>query len=343
MRRRDFLHPKHVARQIFDVAKDWSVPTESPSEEAVVLRFGRRAMATTFEVLLPFGAPNATPAAESALDLVDQLEAQLTVYRDDSEVSRLNQQAAHAPVPVEEGLFDLLVQCQRLHQATGGAFDVAVGALVKCWGFYRRQGRVPTDEERDQALRRCGWSHVVLDAEAKTVAFDQSGVEINFGSIGKGYALDRVVRHLRRDWQVAAALVHGGHSSVFAMGSEPGRDNGWPVGLLHPEKTSRRLGVVQLKNRGMATSAATQQHFLHEGRNLGHILDPRTAWPAEGVLSATVTAPTAAEADALATAFYILGPEAARKYCAAHPDIGAVLLPAKGSLVVLGRAVEEFG
>src|SRR5439155_27390746 len=125
------------------------------------------------------------------------------------------------------------------------------------------------------------------------------------GIIGKVYALDQVVRLLRRQWQVNNLLIHGGHSSVFAQGSELGSRRGWSVGLLDPDDPGKRLAVLRLRNRGLGASAATYQHFVHDGRKLGHILDPRTGWPADGLRLAAVTAPTAAEADALATAFFV--------------------------------------
>jgi thiamine biosynthesis lipoprotein len=152
-------------------------------------------------------------------------------------------------------------------------------------------------------------------------------LEINLGSIGKGYALDRIAELLAKKWNVASALLHGGHSSIYALGTEPGNPRGWPVGIKHPWDPEKRLAVVWLKDRGLGTSAATFQHLEHHGRKLGHILDPRTGWPAQGMSSATVTAPKSSEADALATAFYILGAEKARQYCAVHQEIGAVLLP----------------
>ncbi len=339
MNRRDFLDPRRLAQSVgplLDVPDD---AERSAPAAPVHLRFGRKAMATTFEVILPFGTPDAHVLALEALDEIDRLEDQLTVYRDSSEVSRLNARAARHPVPVERGLFDLLSLAKRLHSETGGAFDIAVGALIKTWGFYCRQGRVPSAAERADVRRRIGMQHVRLDAERLTVAYERQGLEINLGSIGKGYALDRALARL----EVRDALAHGGHSSVLARGSEaPGRP-GWSVGVLDPERPGCRRAVLTLRDRGLGTSAITHQHFVHEGKKLGHLLDPRTAWPAAGVLSATATAPTAAEADALATAFFILGPEETQAYCAAHPDIGAVMLTADapGRLLVVGRAVQE--
>jgi thiamine biosynthesis lipoprotein len=349
MNRRDFLRPRHLARSVGEIvgALDElrTLTAESPPPaEFALLRFARQAMATTFEVLVPFGTPQATAAAEAALDEIDRLEAQLTVYREESEVSRLNREAAANPVIVEERLFGLLAQCERLTRATEGAFDVSVGALIKSWGFFRRRGRIPSEEERAEVLTRCGMSQVRLDAEQRSVSYLRPGMEINLGSIGKGYALDRVGELLRNEWGLKAALVHGGHSSVFALGAPPGDGRGWTVGLRHPWRPEQRLALLRLRDRGLGTSAATFQHLEYNGRKLGHILDPRRGWPAEGLASASVIAPTAAEADALATAFFILGVEKARAYCAEHPDVGAVLLPdGEGAVpVVLGLAPENI-
>ena len=178
----------------------------------------------------------------------------------------------------------------------------------------------------------------------RSVSFARPGLEINLGSIGKGYALDRVVQMLWKDWQIANVLLHGGQSSVFALGSEPGSPAGWSVTLSDPRDPLLQMGVFRLRDRALGTSSAIYQHIVHEGRKLGHILDPRTGWPAEGMLAATATAPTAALADALATAFFILGPEWAQVYCKEHPEIGAVLVPnvPRPRPIVLGKACEEF-
>ena len=118
---------------------------------------------------------------------------------------------------------------------------------------------------------------------------------------------------------------------------------GWTVGLTDPERPQCRRALLCLRNRALATSAITYQQFEHEGKKLGHLLDPRTGWPAEGILSATATAPTAAAADALATAFFILGVDKTRADCDAHPEIGAVLSAAASPrLIVLGKATGEI-
>jgi thiamine biosynthesis lipoprotein len=334
MNRRDFLHPRNVtqvAGQILGGVADLRTADglalqDSPADEFALLRFSRRAMATSFEIGLPFGTSLAHEAAERALEEVDRLEEQLSVYRDTSEVSRLNAQASTHEVIVDSRLFDLLQKSAQLSEATEGAFDVTAGALVKRWGFFKGPRRVPAEAEIREALFRVGSRFVTLNKDQRSVRYLRPGLEINMGSIGKGYALDRAAELLRNEWTITSAVLHGGHSSVYAIGSEPGHDRGWPIGVKHPWDPDKRMAVVWLKDRGMGTSAATFQYLEHEGRKLGHILDPRTGWPAEGMASASVIAPTATEADALATAFFILGIEKAKAYCAKRDDVGAVLL-----------------
>jgi thiamine biosynthesis lipoprotein len=351
MNRRDLLEPRQIARaagQVLGALSELqSLPAEAvrpaAPEPMPLLRVSRQAMATTFEVLLPLGVQGALAASDAALGEIDRLEAQLTVFRDDSEVSRLNRLAATGPVPAEEGLFGLMQLAARINAETEGAFDITAGALIKAWGFFRGPRRVPPEAELRTILQWVGMRHVVLDCAQRTVRFARPGLEFNLGSIGKGYALDRAARLLGADWRIRSGLLHGGQSSVYAMGNEPGTERGWSVAIRHPWDAERVLATVYLRDRALGTSAATFRHLEHRGRKLGHILDPRTGWPAEGVASASAVAPTAAEADALATAFFIQGLDRTRAYCAAHPKVGAVLLPAgaEAEPVVLGLAPDE--
>jgi thiamine biosynthesis lipoprotein len=345
MNRRQFLDPCRLALrtgQVLGASEEHWSPARDSSAQAALLRVARQAMATTFEVCIPFGATGALAAAQSALDLIDDLEAQMSVYRPDSEVSRINRLAAERPVSVEKDLFSLLERAARITAETAGAFDITAGPLIKSWGFYSRSHRIPSALERAEVLDRVAMSNVILDSVRQTIQYRGAGVEINLGSIGKGHALDRAARMLREEWGFGSALLHGGHSSVYAIGATPG-DDGWRVGIRHPWEPGERLAIVRLCDRALATSAATFQYLEHEGRKLGHILDPRTGWPAEEIASASVVAPSAAEADALATAFFILGVEPARDYCACHPQVGAVLLPAgePASPVVFGLTSDE--
>lgn len=348
MERRDFLQPRHLAGaagQLLGAADEVrSVSDEVPAEEIALLRLTWRAMATRFEILLPFGTADAVPAAQDAFELLDSLEDQLTVYREHSEVCRLNRQAFTRPIRVEERLFGLLRLAEQVTAASAGAFDISAGRLIKAWGFFRGPRRVPGDAEREAARACVGMTHVELDETQRSVRYRRHGLEINLGSIGKGYALDRMVEQLTARGNLPAVLLHGGSSSVYAKGdpgnAAPGAGGGtgrrgWRVRIRHPWQASRKLAEVWLCDRALGTSAATFQFVRHQGRKLGHVLDPRSGWPAEGMASVSVLAPSAALADALSTAFYVGGLELARHYCAAHPEVGAVLLPERSDRVVI--------
>ncbi len=283
-------------------------------------------MAAHFDVLFSPDEPSGEAAACAALDEIGRLEDQLTIYKDSSEMCALNRMAAMSPYQPERRLFELLLQCEQLWRDTHGAFDITATPLVKCWGFFRRQGRFPEPDELAQARLNVGMEHVVLNRELESVHFLKTGIEISLGSIGKGYALDRSAAILR-ERGLLNTLLHGGHSSVLAMGSSSW-DEGWLVAVDNPQDSSKPLFHIHLRDMAMGTSGIGQQFFEHQGLRYGHILDPRTGYPAEGMISVTVFAPSAAVADALATAFFIGGVALAQEYCDTHPEVGALLLPA---------------
>jgi thiamine biosynthesis lipoprotein len=334
-----------------------SAPSASPGagydpaagSQTDLIRVHRPAMGSYFEIRLGVRVPGAVDLASRALDLIDDLETQLTVYSDESEVSRLNAKAHLGPVAVERGLFGLLERALKLSKLTGGAYDVTSGALSQAWGFIRGPRRVPDPETLADARARTGWQHLRLDPETATVGFDREGIRINLGSIGKGYAIDRAVQVIRRHWFPTSALIHGGQSSLFALGSPPGRFGGrWEIAVRNPLRPETPLGVLRLRDRGLGTSGSAFQQFIEGGRAYGHILDPRTGEPAAGgPASVTVLAPTAADADALSTAFYLLGPEAASDYADRNPGVGILMVqegPADQSPRVLtfGLSTEDF-
>ncbi|MCC7086058.1 MAG: FAD:protein FMN transferase [Pirellulales bacterium] len=331
--RRAFLRGQAAIEALQDVADhvavDEGIGLPLSASSGYLLRMGRRAMACEFEVLLNSKqSPHGTQAAFEALDLVDQLEVQLTTYRDDSDVSMLNRTAHEQAMKVEPRLFALLQRAAEIHCETDGAYDITSGPLSMAWGFYRREGQMPNEAEISQALECVGMNHIEFDVARQTIKFDRPGIEINLGSIGKGYALD-LVAELLEQAGLGDFLLHGGNSSVLGRGTtvgNSGENQGWWVGLRHPHRPDKRLGQVRLVNRALGTSGSGTQFFVHGGRRFGHLLDPRTGWPTEGMLSTTVAASTGADADALATALYVLGADSALDYCRQHPEISAVIM-----------------
>ncbi len=287
----------------------------------------RRAMACEWEVQVAADRDdNSMEYIFSALDLVESLEDQMSVYRAESEVMRINELAAHGPVPVEPRLFNVFQMATRICRETGRALDITSGPLSAAWGFSRRQGRVPSEAEISAALALVDTNEIVLDKATETIFFRRHGLSVNLNSIGKGYALDRMAEMLA-DGNVDDYLLHGGKSSVLARGDQPGLPGcGWTIGVRHPLRPAERLAEFCLRDQCLSTSGSGTQFFLRRGRRYGHILDPRTGRPAEGMFSTTVIAPTAAEAEALSTAFYVMGPEKVGAYCATRPELAAILV-----------------
>jgi len=308
-------------------------PPTLPGEFALV-RVSRRAMATRFEIAIPANTHcNPIAAGTAALDLIDDLEQQMTVYRADSEVSLLNDTAADAPIVIEASLFELFQRCAVWTRETNSAFDIALGAMIDVWAECRRRGEVPSPQQRSHAMARTGFGHVVLEQERHTVKFRVPGLKLNLGAVGKGYALDRAAELLQNEWGITAALLHGGGSSVRGIGHPPGERRGWPIRLQDPNQPTESLGTLYLRDRALGTSAATYQFFEYKGEKLGHLLDPRLGWPADSAsktASASVTASTAAEADAMSTAAFVLGMAGTETLLKLKPALGAVMLTASG-------------
>jgi thiamine biosynthesis lipoprotein len=336
--RREFLSGKSAVEAIGDAVI--GPPPQLPLPQGLrpatrqLLSVSREAMACLFEVVFDAAQyKHAADVAIEALDLVALLEAQLTVYRETSEVQEINRRAAAQAVEVEPGLFDLLVRSQCRYVETSGAFDITAGPLSKVWGFYRRQGAMPSPAEIDAALALVGSDKLILDSEVRTVRFSLPGMELNLGACGKGYALDRAADLLVSSG-VNDFLIHGGNSSVLARGRRDAAE-AWSVALRHPLRPEVRLAEFLLSDQALGTSGSGSQFFHYQGKRYGHILDPRSGWPADQVLSATVIAPTAEAADALSTAFYVMGLEPAREYCAAHAELSALLISQSGSRIEL--------
>lgn len=345
--RRDFLRGHGIARTLLDAARNVAgtaassfdkkeldssagntpPPRHRSSSDTARLHASRRAMACEFAI--EYHAADGAEAADAALaglDLIEHLENQLSVYRDHTEVAEINRLAAECAVRVEHRLFSLLELCDWIHASTHGAFDITSGPLSRTWGFHKREGRLPSQDEIDAALATVGFNHLQLEPTHQTIRFDRPGVDVNFNSVGKGYALDRVAE-LMSERGVDDYLAHGGRSSVLTSGRDRGGHTaGWSVSIPHPHELERSVGDIVLRNQALGTSGSGTQFFEFDGRRFGHLIDPRTGWPASGVYTATAVAATAAEADALATAFYILGPSGTSEYCASHPEAGAVIV-----------------
>ena len=249
---------------------------------------------------------------DDAFDEVDRIDRLMSHYKADSPLSRLNREAASRPVTVEPELFDFIADAMRYTRDSDGAFDITVGPLMKAWGFFRGEGRVPPEDELAAARRHIGGGHVMLNPAVRTIAFDDAGVELDLGGIAKGYAVDRVARLLGQR-RIAAALISAGGSTIYGLGAPPGRA-GWDVVIQDPIDPRTTALTVRLKDRALSVAGSSEKFFEAGGVRYSHIMDPRTGRPVQGVLSVAVLASSGTAGDALDDAFFVLGPEKSRAY-----------------------------
>jgi thiamine biosynthesis lipoprotein len=209
---------------------------------------------------------------------------------------------------------------------------------MKIWGFFGGEGHLPEEREVAAARENVGYGHVILDRERNTVRFDRAGVELDLGGIAKGYAVDRAVRVLA-DAGVAAAVVSAGGSTVYALGAPPGH-KGWEISIADPLHPTRIVRKVVLRDRALSVSGSRGKFFEAAGAVYSHIMDPRTGFPVQGVLSVAVVTDTGTAGDALDDAFFVLGVEGSREYLRRLPATDAFFFLPRGHgwrLVRLGN------
>ncbi len=292
-----------------DAIKDLPAEQARRSPELLRLEDSTRAMGATFAVVL-YGHDmlQMQTAVKTAFEELRRIDRMLSNYRTDGEVGNVNQHAAERPVKVTPELFALLSECERYSRESNGAFDITVGPLMKVWGFYRGTGRLADKQRVAQAHEKVGYQNIVLDAANSTVRFTQLGVEVDMGGIGKGYAVDRMVT-LLKEKGISSAMVNSAGSSIYGLGAPPSEDRGWVIHIRDPRNSSKVVAEVYLKNESISTSGSTEKFFVAEERVYSHIMDPRTGYPAQGVLEVSVIAPRTVDSEAWTKPFFILGRE----------------------------------
>lgn len=288
-------------------------------------RFSHQAMATTFEVVIIHDDEKyARQAAAAAFDQVNRLEAELSRFIENSDISRINNLPANKPLVLGLDAFNSLKLSRRIYIETNGAFDVTIGPLLD-----RRQN----DQGRQQEIKQnIGTNLLKLDEDKHTVELSAGPVQVDLGGIGKGYAVDRMAE-LLREWSIDTTLISGGYSSVLALDAPPGT-KGWPLSLSNPNNRKEILAKVLLHNRALGSSG------LQKGR---HIIDPRKNQPVGDKLAAWSSASDAATADALSTAFMIMSTDEIEEYCSSHPDVTAMIMLRETDKATQKNKILRFG
>ena len=296
---------------------------ESSSPKLHRFEDSRVSMACTYTVVVYGTDPKQLPLiTTAALDEVDRIDALMSNYKPESPLSQINREAGEHAVLVEPELFHFLERCVRYSQQSEGAFDVTVGPLMKAWGFFRGEGRIPWSFELWNVLRKVGYQHLRLDSMQRTIQFARSGMELDLGGIAKGYAVDRVVE-LLKEQRIERAFVSAGGSTLYGLGAPPDTP-GWEVKVqdpLAPHDPKKSATTVVLNNKCLSVSGNYEKFFKVRGVTYSHIMDPRTGRPVENMLSVAVITQNGTDGDALDNSFYVQGVEKGKALLPLYPGI----------------------
>lgn len=267
-------------------------------------------------------------AGEDALDAVfaemHRIDALMSHYKADSQLSRINREAGSGPVTVDRELALLIAKSLEYSEMSGGAFDITYASVGYLYNY--REKRHPSDAEIRAALPAVNWRHVAVDADASTVRFLAPGVRIDLGGIAKGYAVDRCIALLVARGVAHARVTAGGDSRL--LGDRRGRP--WMVGIRHPDDAGRVVLRLPLEDTAISTSGDYERFFDEDGVRYHHIIDPATGKSPHAVRSVTVIGPDATLTEGLTKSLFILGPERGIALIDARDDVDAVIVASDG-------------
>jgi len=275
-------------------------------------------------------AATGTQCVEAGLAEIRKVNELMSDYNDESEIGRVNQQAAQKPVRVSESTFEVLRKSVEFSKLTDGAFDVTVGPLVDVFHKTQKESVAPTQEQIAQAKAKVGYEKLILDSENRTVRFSVDGMRLDLGGIAKGYGVDKALEAARQRGAVGVMVDIGGDVRCFGEPPE-GRDH-WRIGLQDPNSAVEGMSAgglvltLKVKNAAVATSGDYQQFALIDGKRYSHIMNRKTGMSIEGLSSVTIISDNATDADALATSVSVMGPVKGIALIEKIPNTEAIIL-----------------
>lgn len=281
-------------------------------------------------------AAKARAAFEAAITEIRRIEAVMTTWRPESEISRVNAAAGKAPVAVSDETLEIVKESIRASEMSGGAFDITFETLHGLWKFDEDlDPHPPNKRDVDRRLGFVGYKNIVVDGANKTVMLAKSETRIGLGGIAKGYAVDRAVAVLDGVGLTSFFVQAGG--DLFARGKKPD-GTAWQAGIRDPRgPESRWFAKIPLSDHAFSTAGDYERSYLVGGVRYHHILDPRTGQPARACRSVTVWAPTALLADQIDDAVFVLGPQKGLELVESVDGVGAVVVDAKNNVWISKR------
>jgi FAD:protein FMN transferase len=265
-------------------------------------------------------------AIDAVMAEMHRIDRAMSPFKTDSELSRINRDAAAKAVPVSAEMFDLIARSIRFSQFSGGAFDITYASAGHLYDY--RHGIKPTDEALTRARAAIGYKNLLLDREACTVRFAIEGMRIDLGGFAKGHAVDNGAAILARRGITNAIVTAGGDSHV--LGDRRGRP--WTIAIRDPRRSGEVVAVLPLEDVAISTSGDYERYFEQDGVRCHHLIDPRTGKSPSSVHSVTILAADGLTSEALSKCVFVLGVDQGLRLVESQPGVDAVIVDASGAL-----------
>ncbi len=301
------------------------------STQAQVLRKRTvKLMGSRFDITIVAGdSLSAEQNIDTVIAEVTRIENLISDWKPDTQISRVNQNAGIAPVPVDTEVFALTERALHFSKITSGAFDISFAAMDRIWKFDGSMTRMPSPEAVRKSVEKVGYQNIVLDRERSTIFLRHKGMKIGFGALGEGYAADRC-RQMMLARGIKAGIVNGS-GDMSTWGKQPdGHD--WTIGITNPLHNDTIFAIVPLRQAAVVTSGSYEKFVVFNGRRYAHIINPRTGYPATGVSSVTVFGPSAETANGFSTSLMVLGKDAGLKLIKQYPNYQYILITDEGRI-----------
>lgn len=266
---------------------------------------------------------------DSAVKEITRIEKLISSWDANSQTSEINRNAGLKPVIVDVELYDLIARAISISKLTDGAFDISYASMDKIWKFDGSMLEMPTEESIKASVIKVGYENIILDPSEHSVFLKLEGMKIGFGGIGKGYAADKA-KSLLMSQGVSAGIINAS-GDMNTWGKQPNGDE-WKVAITNPMDNHKSFALLPITNGAVVTSGNYEKYVTFNGIRYTHIIDPRTGYPATGIISATVFAPKGELADALATSIFVMGIEVGLNRINQMPNIECVIIDDKGAV-----------
>ena len=241
-----------------------------------------------------------------AIKEISRIESLISSWDKNSQTTLINYNSGIKPVKVDTELFNLISRSIKVSNLSQGAFDISYASLDKVWFFDKKMQKMPSDDQIASSIAKVGFENIILNEKEQTVFLKLKGMKIGFGAIGKGYAADRAKEILIKN-NVKSGIINAS-GDLTAWGQKPSGED-WMVAIVNPLNKTKVFSWLPIKNKSIVTSGNYERFINFDGKSYSHIIDPRTGYPSQGILSVTIITENAELADALATSVFVLGEE----------------------------------